>query len=134
MVRHLCYFGHEFEQTLGDSVTEESGVLPFMQSERVRHDLVTEQQKTTIRLCRERAPERLHSSGKRACSDCVLLNGFLFPSVTPTNSSSQWQLIPAYILLSRTNQTKLESLNDISIKCLMHVPPRSVCQAHRASL
>ena len=50
MVRHLCYFEHEFEQTLGDSVTEEPGMPPSMQSQRVRHDLETEQQKT-IRPC-----------------------------------------------------------------------------------
>ena len=34
--------GHEFEQTLGDS--EGQGVLQSMGSQRVKHDLVTEQQ------------------------------------------------------------------------------------------
>ena len=34
--------GHEFEQTLGDG--EGQGSLQFMRSQRVRHNLVTEQQ------------------------------------------------------------------------------------------
>ena len=34
--------GHEFEQTLGDS--EGQGRLQFMDLQRVRHDLATEQQ------------------------------------------------------------------------------------------
>ena len=35
--------GHEFEKTLGDSEGQE--VLQSMRSQRVRHNLVTEQQK-----------------------------------------------------------------------------------------
>ena len=46
MVRlHYRLNRHEFEQTLGDWwKTEELGVLQSMGSQRVRHDLVTEQQ------------------------------------------------------------------------------------------
>ena len=36
--------GHEFEQTLGDSEGRETGMVEFMGSQRVRRDLVTEQQ------------------------------------------------------------------------------------------
>ena len=36
--------GHEFEQTLGDSGEEEPGILQSIELQRVRHDLVTEQQ------------------------------------------------------------------------------------------
>ena len=38
--------GHESEQTLGDS--EGQGSLQSMGSQRVRHDLVTEQQQTDL--------------------------------------------------------------------------------------
>ena len=36
--------GHEFEQTPGDRRTEETGVLQSVRLQRVRHNLVTEQQ------------------------------------------------------------------------------------------
>ena len=36
--------GHEFEQTLGDAKDGEACVLPSMGSQRVGHDLSTEQQ------------------------------------------------------------------------------------------
>ena len=36
--------GHEFEQTLGDANNGEACVLPSMGSQRVGHDLSTEQQ------------------------------------------------------------------------------------------
>ena len=41
--------GHEFEQTLGDSEGN-LGVLQIMGLQRVRHDLVTEQQQSMLLL------------------------------------------------------------------------------------
>ena len=35
---HHSLNGHEFEKTPGDSKTGKPGVLPFMASQRVRHD------------------------------------------------------------------------------------------------
>ena len=41
--------GHEFEQTLGDSEGQESlGCCKLMGLQRVRHDLVTEQQNNSL--------------------------------------------------------------------------------------
>jgi len=40
--------GHEFEQTLGDSGGQRSLVLQSMGSQRVRHNLLTEQQQSRI--------------------------------------------------------------------------------------
>ena len=42
--QHHQLSGHEFEQTLRECRTEEPGVLQSMGSQRVRHNLVTEQQ------------------------------------------------------------------------------------------
>ena len=36
--------GHEFEQDVGKGRTREPGMLQFMGSQRVRHELVTEEQ------------------------------------------------------------------------------------------
>ena len=41
---HYQFNGHEFEQTLGDSEGQESLMLQSMGSQRVKHDLATEQQ------------------------------------------------------------------------------------------
>ena len=42
---HHRFNGHEFEQTQGDSEGRRTGVLQFVGSQRVGHDLVTVQQK-----------------------------------------------------------------------------------------
>ena len=43
--RHHRLNGHEFEQTPGDNERREPGVLQFMGSQRVGHDLATEQER-----------------------------------------------------------------------------------------
>ena len=49
MVRwHHRLSGHQFEQTLGSSKGREPGVLQFMVSQRVGHDLATEPQQQTF--------------------------------------------------------------------------------------
>ena len=40
----MCKFGHEFELTLGESEGRKPRVLQLMGLQRVRHDLVIEQQ------------------------------------------------------------------------------------------
>ena len=46
---HHLLNGHEFEQTLGDGEGQESlALLQSMGSQRVRHDLVTEQQREIV--------------------------------------------------------------------------------------
>ena len=48
---HHQLSGLEFEQTQGDSEDREAALLPSTQSQRVRHDLATEQQQRYACLC-----------------------------------------------------------------------------------
>ena len=48
---HHQLSGLEFEQTPGDSEDREAVLLPSTQSQRVRHDLATEQQQRYACLC-----------------------------------------------------------------------------------
>ena len=51
LIYHHQLNGHEYEQTLGGrSRTEEPGMLKSMGSQRVKHDLATEQQQQIFEL------------------------------------------------------------------------------------
>ena len=61
MVRqHHQLNGHEFEQTPGDSGGEEPGRLQSLGSQRVGHDLMTEQQqKNSVRQMQDSSMKRI---------------------------------------------------------------------------